>query len=226
MYSTTTGTGTLTLTTAVRGFNTFALAGVVNTEIVTYTIRDGDNTEVGRGTYTTSGLTLSRDTVLSSTNAGSKISCTGRQIVGITLAAEDVQPFASYYDNATDSVANTVTANLGLDTEWIDQTDMATLAANAVTLTKKGWYVFWVSVQITSVTAFNGRVLVSLEGFEKLEGYTTAMGILTDTIYLGPIMYQAAADSDVIGPVSITNNVGSTVDAVVQELSFLKTGNV
>jgi phosphate/sulfate permease len=40
MYSATTGTGTLTLTTAVALCNTFALAGVVDGEKVTYVITD------------------------------------------------------------------------------------------------------------------------------------------------------------------------------------------
>ena len=64
----TTGTGTLTLTGAVVGFQTFANIGNGNTTY--YRIRSGDDSEVGIGTYTSSGTTLSRDTVLSSIIAG------------------------------------------------------------------------------------------------------------------------------------------------------------
>lgn len=90
MKSTTTGTGTLTLTTAVPGFNLFVDAGVVDGEVVRYSIRDGLNSEVGYGTYTASGTTLSRTAVESSTNGGSKISCSGNQFVFLTSTANDL----------------------------------------------------------------------------------------------------------------------------------------
>lgn len=64
--TTTAGTGTITLAGAVTGFRTFATVGNGNT---TYYVIAGQGTsewEVGIGTYTSSGTTLSRDTVLSS----------------------------------------------------------------------------------------------------------------------------------------------------------------
>ena len=87
--SATAGTGTLTLGTAVSGFLLFADAGVVDGETVTYAIRDGANSEIGRGVYNTAGTTLTRATILESTNGGSAISCSGSQEVFITAAAED-----------------------------------------------------------------------------------------------------------------------------------------
>ena len=71
--TTTTGTGTVTLAGAVTGFQTFAAIG--NANITYYTIA-GQGTsewEVGIGTYTASGTTLSRDTVLASSNSGSLV---------------------------------------------------------------------------------------------------------------------------------------------------------
>jgi len=69
--STTAGTGTLTLAGAVAGFQSFAAVGNGNTTY--YAIADAVTGawEVGIGTYTASGTTLSRDTVLSSSNSGS-----------------------------------------------------------------------------------------------------------------------------------------------------------
>ena len=77
--STTAGTGTITLAGAVSGFQSFASVGNGNTTY--YGIADpttGD-WEVGIGTYTSSGTTLSRDTVLSSSNSGSLVSFTSNQ---------------------------------------------------------------------------------------------------------------------------------------------------
>lgn len=64
--TTTTGTGTVTLAGAVTGYQSFSVIGNANT---TYYCIAGQGTsewEVGIGTYTSSGTTLSRDTVLSS----------------------------------------------------------------------------------------------------------------------------------------------------------------
>lgn len=72
--TTTTGTGTVTLDGASSGFQSFSVIGNGNSTY--YVIADpvtGD-WEVGIGTYTSSGTTLSRTTVLSSSNAGSLVS--------------------------------------------------------------------------------------------------------------------------------------------------------
>ena len=84
--STTTGTGTLTLAGAVAGFQAFSVLGDGNTTY--YTIVSGTDWEVGIGTYTSSGTTLSRDTVLESSNAGSKITLAGTSDVFCTYPAE------------------------------------------------------------------------------------------------------------------------------------------
>lgn len=71
--TTSTGTTAVTLAGAVTGFQTFAAIG--NANITYYTIA-GQGTsewEVGIGTYTASGTTLSRDTVLASSNSGSLV---------------------------------------------------------------------------------------------------------------------------------------------------------
>jgi hypothetical protein len=70
--TTTTGTGTLSLAGAVTGFQSFGAIGNGNTTYYAISSAGGTQWEVGIGTYTSSGTTLSRDTVLSS-STGSKI---------------------------------------------------------------------------------------------------------------------------------------------------------
>ena len=90
MTTATTGTGTITLGSAVTSFLTFAQAGVADGETVTYAIEDGGNREIGRGVYTASGTTLTRS-VLRSTNSNAAIALSGGAHVFITAAAEDIQ---------------------------------------------------------------------------------------------------------------------------------------
>ena len=84
--TTTTGTGTVTLAGAVSGFQTFAAIGDGNT--CYYAITSGTDWEVGLGTYTASGTTLSRDTILESSNSGSAITLSGTSNVFVTYPAE------------------------------------------------------------------------------------------------------------------------------------------
>jgi hypothetical protein len=72
--TTTTGTGTVTLLGASTGYQSFSAIGNSNTTYYTIAGTTGSEWEVGIGTYTSSGTTLSRDTVLSSSNSGSLVS--------------------------------------------------------------------------------------------------------------------------------------------------------
>ena len=71
--TTTTGTGTLTLGGAVTGYQSFSAIGNANTTYYTIYASGGSEWEVGIGTYTASGTTLSRTTVLASSNSGSLV---------------------------------------------------------------------------------------------------------------------------------------------------------
>ena len=100
----TTGTGTLTLAGALTGFQCFSSA-----------LSDGDTTyyaifesstgewEVGLGTFTSSGTTLARTTVLASSNSGSAVNLTaGSAEVFITEPAGK----SAYFDASGDLVLN------------------------------------------------------------------------------------------------------------------------
>lgn len=71
-YTTTTGTGTLTLGGTKSGYQQFAVVGDGNTTYYTIVAENGD-WESGIGTYTSSGTTLARTTVLSSSNSNNLV---------------------------------------------------------------------------------------------------------------------------------------------------------
>lgn len=126
MTTTTTGTGTITLGSAVAGYLTFAQAGVADGDVVDYAIKDGNDSEIGTGTYTSSGTTLTR-TVTKSTNSNAAINLSGAAEVFITPRAETLND-ASLLTTGTVGTARlgSGTANSGTflrgDSAWTSVT--------------------------------------------------------------------------------------------------------
>lgn len=84
--TTTTGTGTLTLAGAATGFQSFSVIGNGNTTYYAISSSSGTEWEVGIGTYTLSGTTLARTTILASSNSGSAVNLSaGTKDVFVTL---------------------------------------------------------------------------------------------------------------------------------------------
>ena len=87
--TTTTGTGTVTLLGAVSGFEAFSAIGNTNTTYYAIVHQSADEWEVGIGTYTASGTTLARTTVLSSTNSDAAVDfAAGTKDVFVTYPAD------------------------------------------------------------------------------------------------------------------------------------------
>lgn len=104
--TTTTGAGTITLGTAVPGFQTFGAAGLVDGDVVSYTIEDEGNAwEVGTGTYSSTGPTLTRTLVQSST--GSLLNLTGAARVYVIVSAADMTALLTDVDPGTTGLAAT-----------------------------------------------------------------------------------------------------------------------
>ena len=133
--STTTGTGTFTLAGAVSGFQSFSAIGNGNTTY--YAIVGGTEWEVGIGTYTSSGTTLSRDTVLAS-STGSKVSFSaGTKNVFVTYPAAE----AVYQDSLNTAYAPQFAASNGIyinnktiGTSYTIPSGYSAMSAGAITI--------------------------------------------------------------------------------------------
>ena len=83
----TTGVGTYSLAGALVSFQSFAAIGDGNSCV--YGCTDGSNWEVGIGTYSSAGTSLTRDTILDSSNAGSAVNWgVGNKVIYNTPTAE------------------------------------------------------------------------------------------------------------------------------------------
>ena len=122
--TTTTGSGTITLAGAKPGYQSFSVIGNANTTY--YTIAGVTEWEVGIGTYTSSGTTLSRDTVLSSSAGGAKVTFSaGSKDVFVTYPSQ----YAVVSPSATIVTLNSTSATI---------TTLTGTSANITTITEAG----------------------------------------------------------------------------------------
>lgn len=149
MTTATTGTGTITLGSAVTGYQTLAAAGVANSDVVSYVIEDGTAWELGAGTYTTAGTTLSR--TLGQSSTGSLLNLSGNAMVYVSaLAADLVQPTAAQTLTNKTLAAPTIT---GTPTETIFALTGTTPAINPANGSIQTWTLTGNSTPTDSIAA-------------------------------------------------------------------------
>ena len=108
--TTTAGTGTVTLAGASAGFQAFSVIGTGSTTYYCIAGQTGSEWEVGVGTYTLSGTTLARTTVLANSAGTQPTALTfssGTKDVFITYPAE----YAAFATNSPGTSGQLLTSN-------------------------------------------------------------------------------------------------------------------
>jgi len=166
--TTTTGTGTYSLAGAVASFETFASVGNGNTTY--YGCSDGTNFEVGIGTYTSSGTTLARTTILQSSNSDNAVNWgSGTRTIFCTLPAEKMS-FLDASGNIVAANGSALTAlngsNVASGTVPVARIDTGTSANKIVILDG--------SARLPGV---DGSQLTNLPSAGATAGFAVAMAI-------------------------------------------------
>jgi len=137
MSTSTTGTGTITLGSAISGYQSFANAGITNGQTVRYAIEDGTAFEIGSGTYTSSGTTLTRS-VTESSNSDSAITLSGNAEVFVTATVADLYINDGASTLTTTGVITGGTVEATSDTAAGDNAAMGYTSAEGLILTGQG----------------------------------------------------------------------------------------
>ena len=200
MATATTGTGTLTLATAIAGYASLDESGVQNGAVVSYVLEDGNDFEIGVGTYTASGTTLSRDTVtlskISGTAGTSKINLSGSATVFLTARAEDLL--------ISDDISTNVQA-------WDAQLDsLSSSSANGVSLvTAANYAAMRALLDLEAGTDFYS-IAAADAAFQPLDSDLTAIAALTTAAY-GRGLLEYSSDANFKAGVNL--EIGTDVQA-------------
>lgn len=203
MSTATTGAGTITLGSAVSGFDSFANAGVANSNQVSYLIEDGSNWEYGTGTYTSSGTTLTR-TVIRSSSGTSAISLSGAAQVSLTALSQDLATLDGSQTLTNKTISSAVSVSTTAGTLY-PLVSVASQSLNTLT-----------TADFTGIPSWATRIVISFNGTSVNGGDATwvRLGtsggfVTTGYVSSGGIMggsTTAVTNSTVAFNVQSTNN--------------------
>src|SRR5210317_190100 len=209
--STTTGTGTLTLSGAVAGFETFSSA-IGNTNTTYYAIQNQDvPTEFEVGLGTVGAGTLSRDTIISSSNSDAAVNFSaGTKDVFCTLPASK----AVILDSSGNIVANNGSNLTNLNATNISSGTLSSDRLPTVPTTKGG-------TGLTAIGTANQVLAVNGAG-TALEYQTPTTGDITG-VTAGSGLTGGGTSGDVTLNVGAGNLIDVQADQIDVDLSELTT---
>ena len=243
MGTSTTGTGTITLGSAETGYQSFADAGVSNSDVVRYVLEDGAAWEIGSGTYTSTGTTLSR--TLDERSTGSLLNLSGSAVVFITAAAEDVFQGELFAENpssptapsatGTNAVAigSTATATAEIAAAFgygTDATGQGSLALGYLAQATGSRSVALGNSRAGGTDSFAAQIGANSSSYGATGNNATAVGMLTKATGLDFVFGRSSIASGGSGSLSLgmdntssaggavtlgKNNTASHIDAVV-----------
>ena len=210
-------TVSFTLTTSVTGFQSFAVIGNGNTTYYGATDASG-NWEVGIGTYATSGPTLTRTTILASSNSGSAVTFSGTVNVFVTYPSEkSVNLDGSGNVSALGTVASGIWQGTTIGVAYGGTGVTSSSGASSVVIRDANSNIVTNNflAGYTAVTAAGGTtVLTSASSYyQRLGGSTTQ----TFQLPVGTTMALGQAfvfDNDSSGTLTIVDNASATVDTI------------
>lgn len=210
------GTGTVSLLGAVTGFQTFS-SGVGNNNSTYYCIADqgGANWEVGIGTYSSTGSTLSRDTVLaSSAGAPTKTNfSSGTQAVFVTYPSEkSVNLDSSGNVSALGTISSAVWNGTGIGVSYGGTGGTATPTAGAVAYGNGTAYAFTSAGNAGEVLTSNGSSAPTWTASSSPAKASGAIIVNTTTVsenYTIP----TGSNGHSVGPIEVASGYSVTVSA-------------
>jgi hypothetical protein len=210
-------TVSFTLAGAVTGFQDFSAIGNGNTTFYAATDTTG-NWEVGVGTYSTTGPTLTRTTILSSSNAGSAETFSGTVSVFVTYPSEQsVNLDASNNVSALGNVTSGTWQGTTIGVAYGGTGVVSSSGANSVVLRDANQNVTFSNFTsgFTAVTAAAGTTVLTVASTrtQVLVGSTTQTIQLPDatTLQLGQSFIFVNNSS---GALTITNNASATIEVI------------
>jgi hypothetical protein len=199
----TSGTGTILLDGAATGYQSFAVIGNENTTY--YTIAGGSDYEVGIGTYYSGNTSLSRDTILASSNSNTAVTLSGTYDVFVTYPAE-----ASVYLNGGNSIFANGSSNVSF---LAINANVATI--NTVTLTTGT-----ISTAPNAATDIVNKTYVDSIAATGIHYHTPVL--VESPTALDPVTYNNGTD----GVGATLTNAGTQVTLTVDGVSLANTNRV
>jgi len=210
-------TVSFTLTGSVTGFQSFAVVGNGNTTYYSSFDATG-NFEVGVGTYSTTGPTLTRTTILSSSNSGSAVTFVGSVNVFVTYpSSKSVNLDGSNNVSALGTVSSGTWQGSTIAVAYGGTGVTASSGANSVVLRDASANVTFNNfIPGTTVTTASGGTTVLTVASSRtqiLVGSTTHTFQLPDatTLQLGHSFIVVNSSSGVL---TVTNNGSATIETL------------